>query len=97
MQKGKLILGVAAFIVTAVSVFVFKAHAKVLSGGANVFGSVSGFCTLTTCKTGGPASANTQLCLTRLYRNLLANTVNGHMFRTNTCTKKPVLFWTHNQ
>ena len=95
MKKGKIILGAAAFVLTAGTLLAMKARSKYLqvklnghylqfkfNGHFQVLGTVSGVCTVTTCSTmnGLPPNEHPPICRTFFNGFLQVNTVNREYF-----------------
>jgi hypothetical protein len=85
MKKGQIILGAAAFIVTAASALAFKAHSK--SSGNRIFGLTNvnnpNSCTASTCFTNS-LGGNPGVC----------HTINAGLKVVHTDQGSGVTFWT---
>ena len=83
MKKGKIILGSAAFLVTAASALAFKASLKF--GHPHVYGLTNAnnvVCTLTTCVTGG---TGTPLACATKASAVVEIAKNPGFYKTSTC------------
>ena len=101
MKKGQIILGAAAFIVTAASSLAFKAHSKFIGQhrllGATSAGSSN--CTRSTCFT-NVNGAQSGKCHTVVNNRNTAFTHNGTLWTSFTTINgikcaNPTIKWTH--